>query len=120
VEEGDVGEFVNDQLDLGDIVNKNDEGGMTEIVNLINKPRRIAVEKPSPQPKNKRRMISQDTERTFYKLGEYDCHSESEDLRDQLVEMSELHYDIGKNAHSLKEDERKFHIEASKMVSMCY
>lgn len=115
---GDVEEFVNDQLGLGDVVNRDKPDEIQNIVSLINKPRRLVVEKADTRsrPAKKRKVVSDDDKRTFYELGEHVPHSDNEDLRDQLVELSDLHNEIGKSA----KDERfaNLHIAMGQMVSV--
>ena len=93
VENGVVSEFVNDELDLGGLVNKDKQDEIQNIVNLIDKPRRVVVEKQNRRNRKnppKRKAADFDDKRTFYKLGDNDVHSDNEGLRDQLVEMSKL------------------------------
>lgn len=118
VEEGVLEEFVNDQLDLGDVVNRDKPDEIQNIVDLIKKPRREVMEKAA-RPAKKRKVVSDDEKRTFHELGEHDPHSDNEGLRDQLVKLSDIHNDIGKSARSLGKNERfaKLHIAMGQMVS---
>lgn len=120
VDGGVVGEFVNDQLNLGGVVDRDKPDELQKIVDLINKPRRVVVEKADrSRPAKKRKAVSGDEKRTFYELGEYEPHSDNKDLRDQLVKLSDIHNDIGKSARSLGGNERfaKLHIAMGQMVS---
>lgn len=125
VEEGVVEEFVNDQLNLGGVVDKDKEDELQNIVDLINKPRREVVEKVVKKVRKnapKRKAVDLDDKRTFYELGEYDVHPDNEDLRDQFVEMSKLHTDIGKSAPHDSSGSRKhfasLHTAMGKAVSI--
>ena len=123
VEEGVLEEFVNDQLDLGGVVDKDNVDEIQNIVDLIKKPRREVVEKTQRMVRKnapKRKAADSNEKRTFHKLGEHDPHSDNEGLRDQLVELSDLHNDIGESARSLGKNERfaNLHIAMGQMVSV--